>query len=181
MTLEEVNIHNIDIAIDIQHSIFPLENGSQDLIDSINNNIPKHQFLSKYYLAKYNNEYIGICGLYAYNDYPTDAWLGWFGVIEKERNKGYGTNILKKCFLKAKKQGFENIRLYTDEIDNANAIKLYKKFGMIHEIYNNPKDIHFEIGNTLIFSKNLYNKPVDLWNNKYLYLDIHDENNNQIK
>jgi RimJ/RimL family protein N-acetyltransferase len=81
-------------------------------------------------LAKVNNEYIGICGLYAYKSAPKDAWLGWFGVVESARGKGYATKILEFSMQQAKKLGFETLRLYTDEEDNASAIKLYNKFGM---------------------------------------------------
>jgi len=175
---EEVNNTNLDIAIKIQKEIFPLENGSDDLKTSITNNIPNYQFLQKYYLAKNENRVIGISGLYAYKAYPQDAWLRWFGVIDSERGKGYATQILKQSIQKAKEMGFETLRLYTDEEDNANAVKLYKKFGMVSEFYDNPDDKHFEIGKTLIFSISLNDKKVTPWNNKNLYLGLHDERNN---
>jgi hypothetical protein len=53
-----------------------LKNGSEDLKETINEGLPNHQFLQKYWLAKVNNEYIGICSLYAYKSAPKDAWLG---------------------------------------------------------------------------------------------------------
>jgi len=177
MNFEILNEDNLEIAIQIQHEIFPLENGSEDIKETINNSLPKHQFLQKYWLAKVGNKYVGICGLYAYKSAPKDAWLGWFGVIERERGKGYATQILKYSMSKAKELGFETLRLYTDEEDNSNAIKLYQKFGMISEVYNNAEDVHFEISKTLIFSKSLTDKPITLWNNKNLYLNAHDVKN----
>lgn len=50
MELELLNDYNIDIAIKIQREIFPLENGSEDLKESIANICPPHQFLQKYWL-----------------------------------------------------------------------------------------------------------------------------------
>ena len=179
MEFEILSKENLDIAIKIQHEIFPLENGSEDLKETINEGLPNHQFLQKYWLAKVNNEYIGICGLYAYKSAPKDAWLGWFGVVESARGKGYTTKILEFSMQQAKKLGFETLRLYTDEEDNACAIKLYEKFGMISEIYDNPEDMHFEISKTLIFSKSLIDKSTTLWNNKNLYLNAHDEKNKE--
>ena len=179
MEFEVLSKENLDIAIKIQHNIFPLENGSEDLKETINEGLPNHQFLQKYWLAKVNNKYVGICGLYAYKSAPKDAWLGWFGVVEDERRKGFATEILEFSMQQAKNLGFETLRLYTDEEDNASAIKLYDKFSMISEIYDNPEDVHFEISKTLIFSKSLTDKPTTLWNNKNLYVNAHDEKNKE--
>ncbi len=175
---ELVSKDNIEKAIKIQHEIFPLENGSEDLKETVNNSVPSHQSLQKYWLVKDNNRYIGISGLYAYKAYPKDAWLGWFGVLENERHKGYATKILEFTIHYARQLGFESLRLYTDEEDNTQAINLYKKFGMISEPYNNPEDVHFEISKTLIFSTSLTKNPTTLWNNKNLHLGAHDEKNN---
>ena len=108
-----------------------------------------------------------------------DAWLGWFGVVEDERRKGFGTQILNDTMQIARDMGFDTLRLYTDEEENDIAIKLYEKIGMIREIYNNPEDVHFEIGNTLIFSKGLINEKTTLWNNKNLFLNSHEEKNKE--
>lgn len=45
---------------------------------------------------------MGICGLYAYKFAQKDAWLGWYGVIESERHKGYGSEILYFAIQQAK-------------------------------------------------------------------------------
>ena len=54
MEFEILSKENLDIAIKIQHDIFPLENGSEDLKETINERLPNHQFLQKYWLAKEN-------------------------------------------------------------------------------------------------------------------------------
>jgi len=174
---EKINESNLADAINIQREIFPLESGEEDLRETSKNIVPNHQFLQKYWLSKVDDKYIGICGLYAYKAYPKDAWLGWFGVIEEERRKGYGAQIFKHIIKLAKDFGFENLRLYTDEEDNVAAIKLYKKFGMVSEVYDNPEDVHFEISKTLIFSINLTGEKTILWDNKNLYINSHDEKN----
>ena len=177
MYLELLNTKNIDIAIKIQKEIFPLENGSEDLKEALNSICPPHQFLQRYWVAKENDEYVGICGLYAYKFAKKDAWLGWYGVLDEKRGKGFGKTILIDVMNKAKEMGFENFRLYTDEEDNAVAIKLYEKMGMTKEFYNNEEDVHFHIGKTLIYSKSLTDKKVLLWDNKNLYLNSHEIKN----
>ena len=175
--VHKVNSKNLNKAIKIQKAIFPLENGGKDLFDSVQGK-PLH-FLEKaeYFIVDADDKTVGICGIYSYKDYKNDAWLGWYGIVEEERQKGYGTKAFNYILTRAKERGFEHLRLYTDEIDNAKAIKLYEKMGMTKETYQNEKDSHYEVGQTLIFSKNLIGKKVALWNNKNLYLGLHDEHN----
>ena len=175
--LEELNEDTLEKGQSIQHDIFPEENGLEDLRESVYKEIPSHQFMINYYLPKIDNRYVGITGLYAYKDYPHDAWLAWFGVLEGERRKGYGAKILKQTMARARELGFETLRLYTDEEDNKNAIKLYEKFGMTSEVYDNPNDPHFEFSKTLIYSISLTGNKVEPWNNKYLDLSGHDQRN----
>ena len=174
---EELSQNNLELATKLQNDIFPLENGSEDLKESVENGVPSHQTIQRYWLAKVGNEYIGITGIYAYKVAPNDAWLGWFGVEEKARGNGYATQILDWTINKVKQLGFETLRLYTDEEDNSEAVRLYEKFGFMSEVYDNPEDVHFEISKTLIFSKNLLGKKTKLWNNKYLGLGAHDKKN----
>ena len=174
---EELNEDNLARGGVIQNKIFPEENGSEDLRESVYKEIPSHQFMINYYLPKIDNRYVGITGLYAYKNYPSDAWLAWFGILENERRKGYATKILKQTMDRARELGFETLRLYTDKEDNQNAIKLYEKFGMTSEVYDNPDDPHFEFSNTLIYSISLTNSKLELWNNKNLDLGGHDKRN----
>ena len=177
MQFEEVVPKNVKIAIGIQKEIFPLEIGAEDLREASQGICPNHQFLQKYWLANSNDEYIGIVGLYAYKDYPKDAWLGWFGVVEEYRNKGFAKQIMSFIMNKALQMGFDNLRLFTDEEDNLIATKFYEKLGMRKEEYINNEDTHFEIGKTLIYSISLTGKQVNLWNNKNLFLNSHEQKN----
>jgi len=178
MELVEINKNNIEDAIKIQNEIFPLEKCDEDLRGTIEGRVPDYYSLQKYWLAKENNKYIGITGLYAYKLYPEDAWLGWFGVLEEERRKGYATKIFKQTMRLAEEKGYKNFRLYTDEIDNANAVVFYEKMGMTREEYNNEKDIKFLVGKLLIFSKSINGKKLTPWNSKYIFLLEHEELNN---
>ena len=181
MIFEEVNKDNIDIAIRIQNEIFPEESGAEDIRQSLNGGRNEIHAFKKYFLAKVDDNYVGISGIYSYIKYPNDAWLGWFGVLEGERRKGYATKIINHIMEEAKTLGFETLRLYTDEEDNKDAVKFYEKLGMISEVYDNPEDNHFEIGKTLIFSKSLSNAKVQMWDNKNLFLNAHDIENGIIK
>ena len=172
--IEKVDENNIDIAIKVQNTIFPEESGAEDIRQSLNGGENNEHKFKIYFLAKVDGKVVGITGLYAYKVYPKDAWLGWFGVLEEERRKGYATEIVNFTMQKAKEMGYQSLHLYTDEEDNKDAVKFYEKLGMQVEEYSNEEDNHFEISRTLIFSKSLTEKPLEMWNNKNLFLNVHD-------
>ncbi len=126
-----------------------------------------------------NDKLVGIVGLYSYKAYPKEAWLGWFGVLQQFRRKGFGTQLFEFAKNQAKNEGFENLRLYTDDIDNFDATKFYDKMGMDCEIYDNSNDKHFEVGKTLIYSLSLCGKKVEAWNNRDLFLNLHEKQNEE--
>ena len=177
LTYELISQNNLQEAIMVQKTIFPAENGSQDLIDSMNSAPPSHQFLQRHWLVRENNQPVGIVGLYAYKDYPEDAWLGWYGILEVFRGKGYGRKIFNFAKEQALLLNFKNLRLYTDEEDNFIATKLYEKLGMEKEFYENKEDSYYTKSKVLIYSTSLTNKTCPKWNNKNLSLGGHEKRN----
>lgn len=174
---EPICKENLEVAVQIQKALFPLEEGQQDLIDSMNCTPPPHQFLQKHYVAYCGKNPVGLVGLYAYKAYPKDAWLGWYGVLEEYRKKGFGREIFEFAKDEAKRLGFENLRLYTDEEDNYIATKLYEKLGMESEYYENEGDKYYTASRVLIYSTSLTGKPCEKWNSKNLSLGGHEEHN----
>ena len=85
----------------------------------------------KYYLAKKDNKFIGITRIYFYD--LDNAWSAWYGVLKEYRNKELGRKLLRKTIDFAVTMGFRYMRLYTDYMDNCNAIILYDKEGFIGE------------------------------------------------
>ena len=122
-----------------------------------------------YYLAKVNNEYVGITGIYYYD--LDNAWLAWFGIIDEYRNKGLGKKLLRKTLEIAASMNFKSMRLYTSFLDNQDAIKMYEKEGFIGEKYIAEKLSY----DCRIYSKSLVSDTVDLWNNKDLNLGHQSE------
>ena len=166
-----VDFTNYKKAIEIQNKIFPKEDGTINILASLDRDLLKKKTGMdyeddnvKYYIAYENNEAIGITGLYYYDN--VSAWLGWFGVLPDKRRKSYGKRILEKTMELARQKGFKTMRLYTDAIENADAIKLYKKMGFVGEKYSAEELLY----DCYIYSKSLCNKKVDLWNNKKLGL-----------
>jgi len=179
LIFEKVTIKNLDAAIQIQRDILPEDDGivniqistDKEFIKKYGIDDNKYLDTSTYWLCIDNNEFIGITGLYSYFEYPKDVWLGWFGVLPKFRERGYGKRVLLWTMEKAKELGFENFRLYTDIVYDKEAVNLYRKIGMLEEPYLTEK----LKGKTFIFSKNLYSYHTEKFGNKNLFLNEQEE------
>ena len=178
LTFAMVDFDTIMVAIETQKTIFPHEDGTMNFLASMGRGL----FMDvsglfyeddhvKYYLAYVDRCVVGITGLYYYNKYPSDAWVGWYGVLPDFRNKGYGGKILSWTADTAKRKGFACLRLYTDAGENANAIKLYEKSGFVGEKYEAEK-MNYDCW---IYSKNLTDDKLELWDNRLLDLSYQSE------
>lgn len=119
---------------------------------------------------------IGITGIYKGNA-KEETWLAWFGILPEFRNHGYGKQLLEETIKLVKNSGYKILRLYTDKVENAKAIKLYEKLGFVGEKYSFEKLSY----DCWIYSKNLYNEKVEFWNNKNLNLLYQSEINQMDK
>lgn len=171
MIIKLVNFSNYKEAIKIQNEIFPCEDGTLNILASLNRELFMKEtgiFYEddnvKYYIAYVNDKAIGITGIYRYQE--KEAWLAWFGILPKWRNKGYGKELLEETMKIAKEKGYKTLRLYTDKAENAKAIRLYEKLGFIGEKYS-VEQLSYDCW---IYSKSLYDNTVELWNNKNLNL-----------
>ena len=66
--------------------------------------------------------------------------------------------------------GYLYARLYTDAMNNDAAIAFYKVNGYIDEPYQNLKDPACMKYKTVVFSKALKSRPLELWNNRNIHL-----------
>lgn len=179
ITFKKITNDNLEIACKVQNEIFPEEDARQNFIEQINNDpYRKEQDYSIVYL---DEEPIGVTGIYSYNEYPDDAWLGWFGILEKYRKYGYGGKVLDMTINIAKEKGYKTFRLYTDEYATS-AHKLYESRGLVKELYDreDDKDEYF-IADIYIYSISLTSEEVKLWDNKRLGLKEQGEKENMYK
>jgi len=177
---EKVTKKNIKQAIKIQNRIFPLEDGVDDLNESIKNSDRYFDFL-EYYLVHDGEYYVGITGVYSHKEYPEDAWVGWYGILPAFRRRGYGTEVMYFTKEKAKQKGFKHLRLYADDKSNYISIQLFEKLDMVKEYYTKEQGKYYQVGNMLIYSWSLTNEKVELWNNKLLFLEEHEMKNNKLE
>ena len=170
---------NLEVACKVQNEIFPEEDARENFIECINKD-PYRKELD-YRIVYLNDKPIGVTGIYSYHEYPDDAWLGWFGILDEYRKQGYGGLVLDKTIELAKEKGYKSFRLYTDEYAKS-AHKLYESRGMIKEAYDreDDKDEYF-IADIFVYSVSLTADEVEPWNNKFLGLKEQGEKENLYK
>lgn len=177
MRLEAVNFNNYIKAIEVQNEIFPEADGTLNILASLDRDLfikitgikyPDDNV--KYYLAYYEDKVIGITGLYK-GENKKEAWIAWFGILPRLQGNGYGRQLLEETINLAKSSGYDVLRLYTDKNGNAKAIILYEKLGFVGEKYL-KEELAYDC---VIYSKNLRDKKVALWNNKNLNLSHQSE------
>lgn len=132
----------------------------------------------KYFIVMDEGNEIGITGIYPELDGKDTIWLGWFGVKEEYRSRGYGRQILLDTIEMCKKSPYKYFRLYTSEKYDNLAQPLYKKIMQTVEPYNNPNDENYE-NSTLIYSYSLKNHKIELWENKYIGIKEYEEQSKQ--
>ena len=159
---------NLELACKIQNEIFPNEDARENYNECINK-APYRKELD-YYIAYWDDKPIWVTGIYSYHEYPDDAWLGWFGILDDYRWNGLGGELLDRTIKLARDKWYKNFRLYTDEFAKT-AHKLYESRWLIKEKYNRPddEDQYFQ-AEIYIYSIGLIGNNIELWDNKLLWL-----------
>ena len=165
LRLELITMNNFNEALKLQNEIFPEYNGKNNYLDSF-----KEESRLRFFMIYDDNLFIGLSGIYCYkNDYD-NAWLGFFGIKEEFRNKGYGKLALLLTEEYAKGEGYKFMRLFTDKYDNDLAISFYKKYGYVFEDYNSDLEELKDSFCVVIGSKSISEYKVTPWNNRFINL-----------
>ena len=165
LDLKLITSENLDYAVNVENEIFPEYNAKNNYIASI-----KNSNQSQFFLIFDKERCVGITGIYSYKNDSDNAWLGFFGIKEEYRDKGYGRKSLKLTEEYAKSAGFKYMRLFTDKLDNEKAIAFYEANGYSFEDYDCDKEELKNEFNVVIGSKSLHKEEVPLWDNKFINL-----------
>ena len=165
LDLKLITSENLDYAVNVENEIFPEYNAKNNYIASI-----KNSNQSQFFLIFDKERCVGITGIYSYKNDSDNAWLGFFGIKEEYRDKGYGRKSLKLTEEYAKSAGFKYMRLFTDKLDNEKAIAFYEANGYSFEDYVCDKEELKNEFNVVIGSKSLHKEEVPLWDNKFINL-----------
>lgn len=173
LTYERINKNNIRLASIIQYEIFPNSSAYKKYLKQINSD--KKMPIDYLVYSKLNP--IGIIGLYEQDGDDESIWLSYFGLLKGYRNKGYGKRMLSDIINIAKSYNKKYLRLYTYEVWNSVAQGFYKKHMQLEEYYTNKNDDQIDIleGKPKIFSYSLTGDKITPWNNKYIGLNLDDE------
>ena len=174
---EKISKENIKKAALIQYKIFPNSCCYSVYLE----NIEKDNELPINYLVYYNDNPIGVIGLYSIEEYDDTLWLSWFGILEEYRFKGFGTQMFNDIIEKAKNFNKKFLRLFSYEVWNSESQDFYNKHMQISEYYTNESDNQYDImeGKCKIFGYSLCDEPVDYWDNKFINIGSEDNIHNK--
>lgn len=128
-----------------------------------------------YWLVYQGNQVVGMSGIYAYPELgePETAWLGWFGVLDEYRGRGYGREILEKTPAIAKSRGYTKFRLYSSRREDLcpNAVPFYEKISAKHYGFVEDYTLEQPEMKLIVVSFSLDGKEISKWNNRNLRLN----------
>ena len=175
-----VTMENIILATETEMKFWP---------DScaFNSYLRAYQKGKPYWLVYDNNKLVGMSGIYDYPELgePGTAWLGWFGVLEEYRGRGYGKAILLETLNRAKDMGYKILRLYSSKREDLcpNAIPFYTKLSKQFNGFVEDYTLEQPEMQRIVVSFSLDGNPIPKWNNRNLFLDEDrkDEDDGYIK
>ena len=165
----KVNKDNFETAYSIQKQIWPDEPDYQNFKDkSQSDNIDNISWI-----VLYNNESIGVTGIFTADFDKETIWLDWYGVLPQYRNKGFGKKILLDTIEYCRGLNkYEYLRLDTIYWEGRPAISLYDSVMSFKEKYTIEDEEKFH--NYWIYTYSLKGKK-EPWNNRYLGLNKYYE------
>ena len=160
-----LNMENLNIAFEIQKSIWPEDPDYDDLEDKA-----KNPSVDNCFFLVYDKEtLIGITGADIWDNYPDSIWMSWFAVIPECRSKGYGKKILLDTieYCRSLKK-YDYFRIDTTYYENRPALFLYDKVMHLKEEYT--REDTEECKNQFLIYTYSFTDHIEPWNNRYLGL-----------
>ena len=150
--MNNIIIDNIEVKLMTLDDLESIQNIlNSDFDEFWNYNVFKEELqseISKYLVAKLNNEIIGFAGIKIIID---EADI--MNIVTKKtyRNQGVGTLLLEKLIALSKSISLKSVSLEVNE-SNFSAIHLYEKFGFI-EVGNRKN--YYNSSNAILMTKKL--------------------------
>lgn len=131
----KVDENNKNLAKKLQADIFIHEYSPKQIDVGIKTGNPINYIVFK------DNNPIGIVGYYKDENYPDHLFINWFGVIENERNQGFGKQIMSWLIALCKTKPEKYLTTHTEKIENHASIQMYESLGFEIRDYANEEDI----------------------------------------
>ncbi|NMG09366.1 GNAT family N-acetyltransferase [Brasilonema sp. UFV-L1] len=131
--LEELNLQNIDAALMLfkkYQEFYEVQNIDEEKNRKHLQMIMDNEELGKLFLAQDNYTYVGFATIYySFSSRIAEkiAILNDLYVLDSNRGKGFGRQLLEHCFIYLKTRGINTVR-WTTRQDNVTAQKLYNYY-----------------------------------------------------
>ena len=130
--LKLIQLQNIDQIQPLFKSKLAQELGDE-FIESMQEYVDKREYVVDWevFLLTFENQVIGVCGLYSEHspakNFFHEYWLGWLGVHQDYRNKGYGIYMVQQMEAMAKSYGAKRFLVHCIH----DKIPFYEKNGFV--------------------------------------------------
>lgn len=160
----KVSKDNYEIAYNIQKQIW----ADEPDYENFKNKSESNELDNISWIVFYNNEPIGITGVFTEDFDLETIWLDWYGVLPEYRKNGFGRKILLDTIEYCKNLNkYEYLRLDTTYWDGRPAISLYDSVMTFKEKYTIEDEETSHNWWIYTYSLNGKNK---LWDNRYIGL-----------
>lgn len=174
LTYQKVDTTNLQLALSIQHQVWPDEEPDQDYKSK-----PLHPDDSSNvsWLVYHSNNLIGLTGVFTFDahepayDQNDSIWMDWFAILPEFRGRGFGKQVLLDTIEYCRKlQKHKFFRIDTVYYPDRPAVSLYDSIMELKEKYS-AESLDEPGQYYLVYSRSLDDSRLKPWNNRLLNLN----------
>lgn len=181
LTYQKVTADNLQLALDVQHRIWPNEDVDEDYLSKP---LYPEDASNVSWLIYHQGELVGLTGVFAFDpdeagyDDGESIWMDWFAILPEFRRHYFGRQVLEDTIEYCRRLGTHKFfRIDTTYYPGRPAVSLYDQVMPLREEYT-AEDTPDKKQNYLIYSCSLDGSPVKPWDNRFL--DIGDNSEGDI-
>lgn len=170
LTYKKVDADNLQIALDIQHRIWPTESVDDDYLEKVQ--YPEDTG-NVSWLVYRGDTLVGLTGVFAFDpeepgyDQEESIWMDWFAILPEFRRQHLGQQVLIDTINYCRGLGkYKYFRLDTTDLPGRPAVSMYDRIMPLREDYT-AEDTPDNKQHYLIYSCSLDDSPIKPWNNRY--------------
>lgn len=170
LVYKKVSADNIQLALDIQHYIWPNEDVDEDYLAKP---LFPDDASNVSWLIYYEDALIGVTGVFTFDideagyDQEESIWMDWFAILPEFRRHHFGQQVLQDTIEYCRRlKKYKYFRIDTTNFPGRPAVSLYDKFMPLREEYT-AEDTPDKKQGYLIYSCSLDGSPIKPWNNRF--------------
>ena len=178
LTYQVVTPDNLQLALDVQHRIWPKKGVDEDYLRKP---LEPEDKGNVSWLIYSGADVVGLTGVFTFDkdepgyDGGESIWLDWFAILPEFRGRQFGKQALLDVIEYCRALGkYHFFRVDTTFYPGRPAVGLYDQVMSLRENYT-AEDTPEKTQNYLIYTYSLDGTPIKPWENQFLDLGDNDE------